>query len=62
MDDAAFAEAVFFKNVLHDLVVVVCINAKMRNLRFTEIQNFSEKIMNSAITGNDVDHTVRRIG
>ena len=62
MDDAAFAESVFFKHMLHDLVVVVCVDAKMGSLRLAEIQHVSQKSVHLPVTCDHVDHAVRGIG
>ena len=62
MDDAAFAESVFFKHMLHDLVVAVCVDAKVGRLRLAAIQHFPPKSVPLPVPCDHVDPASRGRG
>ena len=62
MNDAAACKSVFCNDVLHDLIVMMRVDAKMGDLRFTEGEDLSEEAMDRAVTGDKMDHAVGLCG
>jgi hypothetical protein len=61
IDDATFYILMFFKYVLHDFIILMCVDADIVNLRFAVIKSKIHNAAASAVGSNPVNNTIRFI-
>ena len=61
IDDAAVCEAVLDEEVLHDMIVPMCVDADIRVVGEAEVHDAAEYPMDFRVAGDAMDHVVRSL-